>query len=405
MKNIIGGVGFCILITGFLFKTNGPIAFCDLQIVLALGLLLPIYFFLNFLSEWKQGENKALIILYFLAAYILLYGLLFILMHWPYGAMLLMITLGVLFPLYFIVKGINQFKSNSLQILFGLFFSLFIWSQLFSFLHLLPSDILIMSNLGYLGLMASVILTIISFNKGKSNLLELNTVKSIIMFSTITILYIYFVENKKVPIRNLVKQMNVIHMLQDKNQFEKIIGDSYSQSIQSESSKKIDKMTAGIIYEIEALKFSMTNSTIDNSMVATLPPKKDSIILSELNLLDLKRPFNQIISNKMILSSQGVKLWSSLIKYHEFLIDEVKSNSQASTSVLNLLKINNDNIKNPRFLSKGRELNYSDFERPSDEFSKGLFVCTTMLQAINNLTELENEVLRARSLALSGIEK
>ena len=43
-------------------------------------------------------------------------------------------------------------------------------------------------------------------------------------------------------------------------------------------------MTAGIIYEIEALKFSMTNSTIDNSMVATLPPKKDSIILSELNL-------------------------------------------------------------------------------------------------------------------------
>jgi hypothetical protein len=50
-------------------------------------------------------------------------------------------------------------------------------------------------------------------------------------------------------------------------------------------------------------------------------------------------------------------------------------------------------------------LNYSDFERPSDEFSKGLFVCTTMLQAINNLTELENEVLRARSLALSGIEK
>jgi hypothetical protein len=251
--------------------------------------------------------------------------------------------------------------------------------------------------------MASVILTIISFNKGKRNLLELNTVKSIIMFSTIIFLYINFVENKNVPIRNLVKQINAIHMLQDKNQFEKIIGDSYSQSIQSESSKKIDKMTAVIIWEIEALKFSMFSMT--NSMGAILPPKKDSIILSEYNLLDLNRPFNQIISNKMILSSQGVKLWPSLIKYHEFLIDEVKSNSQASTSVLNLLKINNDNIKNPRFLSKGRELNYSDFERPSDEFSKGLFVCTTMLQAINNLTELENEVLRARSLALSGIEK
>jgi hypothetical protein len=189
--------------------------YCDVLIILALGLLLPIYFFLNFLSEWKQGENKVLIILYFLAAYFLLNGHLCKVMHWPFGDILLMITLGVLFPLYFIIKGINQFKSNSLQILFGLFFSLFIWSQLFSFLHLLPSDILIISILGHLGLMASVILTIISFNKGKRNLLELNTVKSIIMFSTIIFLYINFVENKNVPIRNLVKQINAIHMLQD----------------------------------------------------------------------------------------------------------------------------------------------------------------------------------------------
>ena len=402
MKNSIGGLGFCTLITGFLFKVmHWP--FCDLQIILALGLLLPIYFFLNFLSEWKQGENKALIISYFLAAYILLNGLLFKLMHWPGCDDMLIITLGVLFPLYFIIKGINQFKSNSLQILFGLFFSFFIWQQLFSFLYFLPSDILIMSNLGYLGLMASVILTIISFNKGKSNLLELNTVKSIIMFSTIIILYTYFVETRKVPIKNLVKQMNAIHMLQDKNQFEKIIGDSYSQSIQSESSKRIDKMTAVIIWEIEALKFSMFSMT--NSMGETLPPKKDSIILSELNLSELNISFNHIISNKMILSSKGVKLWPSLIKYHEFLIDELKPNSKASTRALKLLKINNDNIKYPRFLSKGRELNNNDFERPVDEFSNGLFVSTTMLQAINNLTELENEVLRARSLALSGIEK
>ncbi len=402
MKNSIGGFGFCTLIMGFFFKVmHWP--FCDLQIILALGLLLPIYFFLNFLSEWKQGENKVLIISYFLAAYILLNGLLFKLMHWPYGEMLLMITLGILFPLYFIIKGINQFKSNSLQILFGLFFSLFIWSQLFSFILLLPSDFLIMENLGYLGLMASVILTIISFNKGQSNLLELNTVKSIIMFSTIIIIYIYFVETNKVPISNLVKQMNAIHMLQDKNQFEKTIGDSYSESIQSESSKKIDKMTAAIIWEIEALKFSMFSMT--NSMGVTLPPKKDSIILSELNLSELNISYNHIISNKMILSSKGVKLWSSLIKYHEFLIDELKSNSKASTRALKLLKINNDNIKHPRFLSKGRELNNNDFERPVDEFSKGLFVRTTMLQAINNLTEIENEVLRARSLALSGIEK
>ena len=255
MKNIIGGLGFCTLITGFLFKINGPFVTCDLQIILALGLLLPIYFFLNFLSEWKQGENKALIILYFLGAYFLLNGLLFKLMHWPFGDILLIITLGVLFPLYYLVKGITQIKTNQLQILFGLFFSLFIWSQLFSFLHLLPSDVLIMENLGYLGLMVSVILTIISFNKGKSNLLELNAVKSIIMFSTIIILFMYFIETRKVPVKNLLKQMNAIHMLQDKNQFEKIIGDSYSQSIQSESSKKIDKKTAGLIWEIEALKF------------------------------------------------------------------------------------------------------------------------------------------------------
>ena len=408
MKNIIGGLGFCTLITGFLFKINGPFVTCDLQIILALGLLLPIYFFLNFLSEWKQGENKALIILYFLGAYFLLNGLLFKLMHWPFGDILLIITLGVLFPLYYLVKGITQIKTNQLQILFGLFFSLFIWSQLFSFLHLLPSDVLIMENLGYLGLMVSVILTIISFNKGKSNLLELNAVKSIIMFSTIIILFMYFIETRKVPVKNLLKQMNAIHMLQDKNQFEKIIGDSYSQSIQSESSKKIDKKTAGLIWEIEALKFSMfsmTNSTIDNSMGATLSPKKDSIILMEINLFYINSAFNQIISNKMITSTQGVKLWSSLAKYHEFLIDEIKSNSKANTSVLNLLKINKDNIKNPKFLLKGRGFYNDDFERAADEFSLGLFAGTTMIQAINNLTELENEVLRARSLALSGIEK
>jgi hypothetical protein len=408
MKNIIGGLGFCTLITGFLFKINGPFVTCDLQIILALGLLLPIYFFLNFLSEWKQGENKALIILYFLGTYFLLNGLLFKLMHWPFGDILLIITLGVLFPLYYLVKGLTQIKTNQLQILFGLFFSLFIWSQLFSFLHLLPSDILIMENLGYLGLMVSVILTIISFNKGKSNLLELNAVKSIIMFSTIIILFMYFIETRKVPVKNLLKQMNAIHMLQDKNQFEKIIGDSYSQSIQSESSKKIDKKTAGLIWEIEALKFSMfsmTNSTIDNSMGATLSPKKDSIILMEINLFYINSAFNQKISNKMITSSQGVKLWSSLAKYHEFLIDELKSNSKANTSVLNLLKINKDNIKNPKFLLKGRGFYNDDFERGADVFSLGLFSGTTMIQAINNLTELENEVLRARSLALSGIEK
>ena len=112
MKNIIGGVGFCILITGFLSKTNGPIAFCDLQIIFALGLLLPIYFFLNFLSEWKQGENKALIISYFLAAYILLNGLLFKLMHWPGCDDMLIITLGVLFPVYFIIKGKDGSRKN-----------------------------------------------------------------------------------------------------------------------------------------------------------------------------------------------------------------------------------------------------------------------------------------------------
>ena len=133
-----------------------------------------------------------------------------------------------------------------------------------------------------------------------------------------------------------------------------------------------------------------------NNQLPTKNKNVDSINLIKINLLRINNKFDFFISyHLMINNRKGNNIKNKTISYLESLINhfDTKSLNKENPIVLVL----NDKINQMKNLSS------SIYEENSWEFR--LFASSTLIQAINNLTQLQNDILFYRTLALSELLK
>lgn len=386
------------LIIALLFK-NLSWPFTDYLFLISLGILLPINYLVELIESWKNKEHKLVSIFYFLSVFFFLEATIFKLLYWPsdlffYGCILFLTA-------YFITKGIVSFKQNKHQIYFSLFFLPFIVYQMLSINYVLTTNSMLI--VGYLGLTIATIIAFRFYNKTGKIILDLTTKKSITILLILVLILIAKIQFS-VPKSVVANQIEAIALLQEENDLKKRTGDYYAELLNNGYSKKIDQETAKILAEIENLKFELLklgDSDIESLkfyVYSNQDPTKiknvDSISLIKLKLLHIRNKFDFFISyHHMIDNRKGMMIKKKAISYLESLINhfDTKSLNKENPIVLVL----NDKINQLKNLSS-----YID-EENSWEFR--LFASSTLIQAINNLTQLQNDILYYRTLALSEL--
>ncbi len=395
MKKTINILSISSLIIAFLFKTlSWP--FSDYLFLISLGILLPLNYLVELIESWKNKEHKLVAIFYFLSVFFFLEATIFKLLYWPsdlffYGSILFLTA-------YFITKGIVSYKQNKHQIYFSLFFLPFIVYQMLSINYVLTTNSMLI--VGYLGLTIATIIAFRFYNKTGKIILELNTKKSITILLVLVLVLIAKFQFS-VPKSVVANQIEAIALLQEENDLEKRTGDYYAKSLNNSQSKKIDLETAKILAEIENLKFELLKLGeadlnglklyVYNNQVPTKNKNVDSINLIKLDLLEINNKFDFFISyHHMINNRKGNMIKNKAISYLESLINHF------DTELLNkenpIVLVLNDKINQMSNSSSNK------YDENSWEFR--LFASSTLIQAINNLTQLQNDILYYRTLAL-----
>lgn len=398
MKKFVNIFSISSLIIAFLFKTlSWPLS--DYLFLISLGILLPINYLVELIDSWKNKEHKLVAIFYFLSVFFFLEATIFKLLYWPsdlffYGSILFLTA-------YFITKGIVSYKQNKHQIYFSLFFLPFIVYQMLSINYVLTTNSMMI--LGYLGLTIATIIAFSYYAKTGKIILELNTKKSITILLVLVLVLIAKFQYS-VPKSVVAKQIEAIALLQEENDLEKRTGDYYAKSLNNSQSKKIDLETAKILAEIENLKFELLKLGeadlnglklyVYNNQVPTKNKNVDSINLIKLDLLEINNKFDFFISyHFMINNRKGNMIKNKAISYLESLINHF------DTELLNkenpIVLVLNDKINQMSNSSSNK------YDENSWEFR--LFASSTLIQAINNLTQLQNDILYYRTLALSEL--
>lgn len=400
MKNIINIVSISSFIIALLFKTlSWPLS--DYLFLFSLGILLPINYFLELITSWKNKEHKLVSVFYFLSVFFFLEATLFKLLHWPYDLFFYICIL--FFTSYFITKGIVSYKQNKHQIYFSIFFLPFIVYQFLSINYVLTTDSMMI--VGYIGLAIASIISLSYFKKTGKIILELTSKKSITILLVLVLILISKFQYS-VPKAVVANQIEAIAILQEENDIERRAGDYYSNSLNNVHSEKIDLETAKILSKIENLKFEIlklgdkdvTRLKLDvyNYHLPNKTENVHSINLNKLDLLEINNKFDFFISfHVMINNNRGQIIKEDIIYYLESLIKHFKVNDNSKNNPLILI------IKNK--IQQMNNSSLSNYKENSWEFK--LFANSTLLQAINNLTQLQNDILFYRTLALSELLK
>lgn len=398
MKKFFNIFSISSLIIAFLFK-NLSWPFTDYLFLISLGILLPINYLVELIESWKNKEHKLVSIFYFLSVFFFLEATIFKLLYWPsdlffYGCILFLTA-------YFITKGIVSYKQNKHQIYFSLFFLPFIVYQMLSINYVLTTNSMLI--VGYLGLTIATIIAFRFYNKTGKIILDLNTKNSITILLVLVLVLIAKFQYS-VPKSVVAKQIEAIALLQEENDLEKRTGDYYAELLNNGHSKKIDQETAKILAEIENLKFELLKLGeadlnglklyVYNNQVPTKNKNVDSINLIKLDLLEINNKFDFFISyHHMINNRKGNMIKNKAISYLESLIYHF------DTELLNkenpIVLVLNDKINQMSNSSSNK------YDENSWEFR--LFASSTLIQAINNLTQLQNDILYYRTLALSEL--
>jgi hypothetical protein len=398
MKKIINILSVSTLIIAFLFKSlTWP--FSDYLFLFSLGILLPVNYLVELIESWKNKEHKLVSIFYFLSVFFFLEATIFKLLYWP--SELFFYACILFLSSYFITKGIVSYKQNKHQIYFSIFFLLFLSYQLLSTNYLLTTDY--MTIAGYLGLTIALIIAFSYFNKTGKIILELTTKKSITILLVLVLILIAKFQYS-VPKSIVASQIEAIALLQEENDLEKNTGDFYSKTLNDSQAEKIDLETAKILAEIDNLKFDLLKLGesdlkslklyVYNNQVPTKNKNIDSINLIKLDLLEINNKFDFFVSyDLMIDHKKGMMISNDLISYFETLINQTNTKSLSKNNPLVV------NLKN-KINQMNNSSSYRDVEN-SWEFR--LFASSTLIQAINNLTQLQNDILFYRTLALSEL--
>ena len=431
MKNLLAISGISLFLIGILFKImHWPGT--DIILIFSLGIL-PIYFLMSMISEWKFENNKLFSVQFFVSIFLTLNGGLFKLMHWPGSDLLL--TLGFCsFALYHLIKGFLKIKEGISHLFFGLSFCFLLFGMLFYFMHW--PGYTEMEIIALFSALVIVILNITAISKGEPKL-EFSNLKGFVTLSVVTGFLILH-SLSFIPLSSSLNLIYSFDELQDKNETEILIGNSLSKN-KTEINSKIDLETAKIIALIDNVKLSILSYNNDNQSYILSETKENNPLLPlRLNLIRVENKFDQdipihaMVGDNLLLdpTKEGVKLWKAYNEYRSKLVNllgtHVESENQYNlkTMPINEFTSNADLDKQVRAMILGGENKVNDEDiavlvgiyklltkKEFDDYQEAgnvhwiarTFYHTTVTDALRILTQLQNEVLTARTLALSHL--
>jgi len=401
MKKALEIISASVLVLGLVFKLfHWP--GCDLLLIFSLGLFIPIFYLSELVSGWKSKPSKFLILVNFLALSTLTESILFKLMHWPGGDMLFEICLGLLLPLYFLGKALIHRKERKGILLNAVFYSIFSICILFVFLNLPGVDAVLLFSFGVL--LVSVISSLI--RKESVQLIDLNFSKNNSKITFLVIFsFLYLLGSRVISKRILDNEIYVQYDLQEKFRLEKQMGDRFINEMNKKKAAVIDAETADLISLIDEVKLDMI-AHVD--FVLLKRPAQKQLELFEINLLELDNKFNRDVPRDVILgsggsrfdhNSSGAKVWRSFLSYQNFLVKNLKKDNQTNND---LHKDKYESMCDLNAYWKNKD--YADYyELRLVNWMERSFGSSTVLQSIVKLTEMQLEIIRMRNLALSGL--
>lgn len=296
MKKALEIISASALILGLTFKLfHWPGS--DLLLIFSLGLFIPIFYLTELVSGWKSKPSKFLILVNFLALLTLTESILFKLMHWPGSDMMLIISLWFLWPIYFISKGIIQRKAVKGTLLNGMLYSIFPIAILFDLMHWPGVDVVKIFAFGIL-----LIVVASSFLRKESvQLIELNFSGSNTKITSLVIFaFLYLIGSRYISKGVLDHESYAQLELQEKFQLEKELGDRYINEKNKSKANYIDEETAKLIHLIDKVKLDIINRDLnpsvvrrfDNEVVLWKVADPEKLELTEINLLAVVNKFN-----------------------------------------------------------------------------------------------------------------
>ncbi len=426
--------GISLFIIGILFKIMNWPGY-DIILIFSLGLLIPIYFLVTMISEFKSGDNKLFSVLFFVSIFLIVNGGLFKLMYWP-GSDSLLIFGICSSALFHLTKGFIKINEGISNLVHGLSFCFLLFGILFVLMHW--PGYLVMEIIAFLAAIVVIILNLQAISKGESKI-NLNNSKGFAVLSVI----IGFLILNSISFIRLSSTFNLIYSfdeLQNKNETEVAIGNSLRKNNQTEISSKIDSETGTMISILDEIKLEILRFTNSNQLSVVVESNEiNPLIPLNLKIMEVENKFDQDIPlmeligsdiKKVDSSKKGIKLWNAYNNYRNKLVELLGTyNDDENKFTLKVKSINNFDSSESlekqiqtMMMNGGNNLNKDDLDilvniyklMTKKEFDyyqdvnevhwlSRTFYHTTVIDALRILTQLQNEILNARTLALSHL--
>lgn len=251
MKKFIALVSVSLLFLALLFKSlEWPGT--DQLLILAVGLFYPLFYLFDLIVEWKTGKARLATALYFLGAFFLAEGLLFKLMHWPGGNDLLIISLGLVLPILLIVRAIQQPRNEVTARFSVLLFIALSWYSLFSLLHFPGKVILLVAVL----ILAMLVVLYELVKKEGQPIFQLVKHRHLVNASAI-VAFLIIIDSRQISVRALESEITRQLDLQEKIDQELEFGTQEPFSGDAKFIRDIDQQTADLLKTIDEVKLSI----------------------------------------------------------------------------------------------------------------------------------------------------
>lgn len=389
----------------------------DELFILNTGLLIPIFYLVDGIADWKKNKYRFLLLLRVIGSIALSYGVLFKIMFWPLSTELLTLSIGILLPTYYITKALIE-AQKSFKVISTLIFKILIcFASLFTWLQYPGSQLLV--GLALIFTLIHLIQRIGISEELKAELFPISNARHMLNLSAILALLFTFHANK-LPIQIQDSEVTTQFDLQERIDQEIAFGDEFINEKNYPLTKEINRNTRKLLQLIDLAKIELLCMSNGNDACKYASPKNQSEILWKkapnepqigiynfnLEPVILKR--NTDIASYLFIGNNmkqpdtykyGNRIWIEWIAYQELLIATSNnsfdaSNSLAQTSIAFLKRVE-------KSWHNKKYANYHGIQHVpwiTRNFDK-----TTIIQAIVHLTQLQYEAVRLRTVALAGL--
>ena len=389
MRNVNAFIGALAIASCFVIGSGIPGG--GIILVLGLGLLLPLFLFIQFILDIKDKNGFWLLnLMTSLGLWTFGSGALFKIMHWPGSGFLLTIALFIFFPFAILVaifRGFGASKNKLARIFAGLGGYLLAMSVLFKIMHWPGYEAIMTVSIPAIAL-GIISLAILWKNSDKSNPI-LNAgfiLKSIFVPILLMTLFLGLRVSKSILDSFVALEENTqrssIVQLDRGNMFVSDMKAGYLENKDINKAKaakinyyntkitNIDEKTAELIKFIDELKIDIIRKSgelVDmekmnnrETIVWKKYDSKDPLRPSRLNLVAIMAkdqydvPMHEIIGeelNNPDPNKAGMKLWKMLNDYRGFVIEEIGTYHDKIDS------LSGEGIGSPKWIVKSQRIN------------------------------------------------